>query len=285
MTRSLAVSSLAGSLTFGSESGVKAMIAVRGTGLPGVKTQWFEGVGDGSVYRGARILSRVIDLPIKVIGSSQEQIQNRMSNLARIFAPESGVVRLTYTIGSIAYYLDVVRTGGGDWAYDTDTDGSTFLKTVITLQAGDPYWTRVDPSSISISLSGLGRGLIKSASLSEMKVSSSAALGSVSILNSGDVGAFPSWKIVAPFTAFTLTSPSGEILEWIGTKASGYIEIDAKAGTIKDETGANQYAGLEPSPRFWQIPFGESTIGVELADATSDSRVDLVWHERKWVAF
>ena len=285
MSRVITISSTAGSLTFGDEAGVKAQLAVRGTGLPSVNTQWFEGVGDGATYRGARVLPRVIDVPVKVVGSSRDEILNRMSTLARILAPESGLVRFTLSLGNTSWYLDVVRTGGGDWAWDADTDGTTYVKTVFTLQAGDPYWTRVDESSLSISLSGLGRGLIKATSLSKLEVSSSSALGSVTFENNGDVGAFPEWTLTAPFDGFTLTSPSGETLRWVGTKVTGKIIIDAKAGTIVDETGANQYAALDPSPRFWKIPFGETVASITLDGATADSRVDVIWHERKWLAF
>lgn len=285
MSRELTISSSNGSVTFGAESGIKALISVRGTGLPPVNTQWFEGVGDGATYRGARILPRVLDLPIKVVGSSREIVQQRMSLLSRILAPESGIVRLTLSLSGISYYLDTVRTGGGDWDFGSDTDGATFLKTVLTLQAGDPYWTSVDASSLTISLSGLGRGLLKSTSLSKLQVSTTSALGSVTFYNDGDAQAYPQWVITAPFDGFNLVSPSGDALTWVGTKATGYIRIDSKTGTIVDETGANQYAGLSAAPRFWTVPAGEQVGVVELTNATVDSRVDVVWHERKWVAF
>lgn len=285
MSRQLAISSSNGTLVFGEESGVRALISFRGSGLPPVNTQWFEGVGDGATYRGARILPRVVDLPIKVTGSSREIVQQRLASLSRIIAPESGLVRLTLTLGNVDYYLDTVRTGGGDWDFGADTDGETFVKTVLTLQAGDPYWTSVDASALSISLSGLGRGLIKATSLSKLRVSTTSALGAVTFYNDGDAHAYPKWVLTAPFDGFNLTSPSGEVLSWTGTKATGTLTIDSKAGTIVDETGANKYSGLAAAPRFWTIPAGQQIGSVTLVNATASSRVDVFWHERKWVAF
>ncbi len=285
MSRQIKISSIRGTLTFGDESGIKALIAVRGTGLPPVDTQWFDGVADGSSYRAARVLPRVLDLPIKIVGENRERVLERYSLFSRIIAPEAGLVRLTISLAGIEYYLDVVRTGGGDFSFESDTDGSTFLKTVLTFQAGDPYWTSVDASTMSIGLSGLGRGLLKTTSLSKLRVSSSAALGTVTFENNGDAHAYPTWTAYAPFNGFTLTSPEGQVLDWVGTKTSGYIQVDTKAGTVVDETGANQYAGLSAAPRFWLIPSGSQIGSVELAGATADSQVDVVWHERKWVAF
>lgn len=285
MSRVITISSNAGSLTFGNDSGVKALIAVRGTGLPEVTTQWFEGVGDGAAYRGARVLPRVIDVPVKVVGASREVIASRMSQVARILAPASGMVRFTLQLGNFSWYLDVVRTGGGDWSWEDDTDGSSFLKTVFTLQAGDPYWTRVDESALSISLSGLGRGLIKETSLSKLQVSTTSALGSVTFHNEGDVEAFPLWNVYAPFDGFTLVSPSGETLRWVGTKATGHITVDSRTGTVVDELGVNRYAELDPAPRFWKIPFGETVADITIDNATEASRIDVLWNERKWLAF
>lgn len=257
----------------------------RGFGMPPVANQWFEGAGDGASFRGARVLPRVLDLELKLYARSRAEIEAMISKIARLFDPRRGPVRLVAEIDGADWFVDVRREGGGDWEQGVDTDGQTFLKTIVTVKAGDPYWTRVDQESRQIVLGGLGRGLIKSTSLSKLQVSSTAAFGEVTFENTGDVDAFAIWKLEAPFSGFTLTSPDGEVLEYENAKATGFIEVNMELGTIVDELGVDKYDGLAPTPRFWAIPEGSSTATVALPDATSVTRVTVIWAPRKWVLF
>ena len=287
MTRVLSITSGGGTIATDDGTGVRAGLGVRGFGMPPVATQWFEGAGDGATYRGARVLPRVVDLPIRIYGANRAAVWDRMSLVARIFAPLAGDVRLTARLDGEDWYINVRRTGGGDWAWDEDTDGETFLKTVITVQAGDPYWQRVNQESKQIILGGLGRGLLKTPSprLSALRVSTTAAFGSVAFSNSGDVDAFGLWRVGAPFTDFALISAAGELLIFEDAKATGWIDVNMELGTVTDETGANRYDGLASTPRFWSIPQGESEADVLVTAATSASTISVVWSPRKWVAF
>lgn len=270
---------------------IKVGLSVRGTGMPPIATQWFEGAGDGANYRGARVLSRVLDLPVKVYGSDRAEVWGGMSLVARVFAPLAGDVVLQVDLGGEGWQTRVRRTGGGDWTWGVDTDGKTFIKTIITIQAGDPYWVRTAAESRTITPGGLGRGLIRTPSprLHALRVSTNNALGQVEFENPGDVPTDARWIVSGPFVGFTLTSPSGEVLSWNGTMLAGQsIIIDTETGIIVDQTGANRYGGLGPVPKFWQIPAGISTAGIELIDAVSgdgQSDVRVSWNPRKWVLF
>jgi len=288
MARAVTISSSAGTLNFGAESGVRARAQMRGTGLPPVNLQWFEGAGDGAQARGARVLTRTIDLPVKITGADRQSVWERFSLLAQIIAPTVDDVRLTITLDGVDWYTIVRRSGGGDPSWDEDTDGSTVLLTTITFEAGDPYWQRADQESKIITPAGLGRGLLGGVgALSGLEVSSTTALGTVNFTNTGDVDAYPMWLIEGPFTGFTLTSPDGKILQYVGTKLLGdSITIDTALGTIVNETSGNEYSGLQPAPRFWTIPKGDSVATVELLDAVgSESSVAVYWRPRKWVLF
>lgn len=294
MTRVMSLSSLGGAIELGQTTGIKALAQLRGTGLPPVSTQWFEGAGDGATFRGGRNLARVLDIPLKVYGANREAVRARLSLLGRIFALPN-VVRLTVSLDGDEWFVDVVRTGGGDWTWGSDTDGSTFVKTVITAQAGDPFWQRVDSEARNVVPGGGGRGLLRAGvSLTQLQLSSSSGFGAVDFENTGDVAAPGIWTINAPFTGFTLISPTGEAITW-GTggngalgasKATGFIKVDTELGTVVDETGANKYTGLAAVPRFWSIPPGASKATIVAYDPNvAVTTINVVWNARRWVMF
>jgi hypothetical protein len=286
--RFVSFESATGTLALGSK--VKLTSSLTGTGLPPVAVQWFEGAGDGANYRGARVLPRTLDLPLSFYGTDREDTWDLFSQLAVIFAPTNGnSVRMKMELDGDVWYSDIVRTGGGDFSWDKDTNGSTFLRTVITVQAGDPYWTRNDATSQVVSPGGLGRGLIKTPSprLSALKVSTTNSLGSVTFQNPGDVAVYPVWTLSGPFTGFTLTSPSGDVLSWTGTVlVNESIKVDTEAGTVVNQLGVNKYAGLGAVPRFWSIPAGNSVGTVEMLNtSTSGSVATVLWRPKKWMLF
>lgn len=295
MSRIMKLASRGGTIELGRASGIRALASMRGTGLPPVQTQWYEGAGDGAQYRGARVLPRVMDLTLKVSGGNRETVRSRLAAIGRVFAPGAGSARLSLLVDGEVWFVDVRRMGGGDFDWAADTDGATFLKTTITVQAGDPYWTREREDQRVIKPGGLGRGLLGGAhSLTDLRLSTTTALGQTTLPNSGDVEAFPVWTIRAPFTRFELVSATGDTLAW-GTdgegvagasKADGFIVIDTKVGTVVDELGANRYDGLAAGPRFWPVPPGSLAASVVVEGAEDGvTQVEVLWRPRSWVMF
>jgi len=287
MARTVTLTSGGGTLVLGAASGVKLQRALRGTGLPPVQNQWFEGAGNGASLRGARVLARQMSLPFKVEGLTRQAVWDNYSKLALIFAPEAGDVIMTINLDGAVWYNTFVREGGGDFDWDEDTDGTSFIKTVISVKAGDPYFTRVESASLNIVLQGLGRGLLKGAtSLNKLQLSTNNAFGSVLFTNPGDVKVYPKWTLNGPFDGFTFTSPLGEVLNWVGAITLGHwIKIDAELGTIVDDTGANKYGGFTGVPRFWAVPAGSSTASIVMLNATAASSAVALWNPKKWMLF
>lgn len=286
--RVLSVSSRGGTLTMGAISGVVAGAKTRGFGMPGVALQWFEGAGDGKSFRGGRTLARVLDVEVHIYGTDRNDMLSKYGNLARIFVLDNAPVTMTLTLDGQAWRGEVVRSGGGDYSFESsDTDGKTYLKTVWTMEAGDPYWTRVDSEARNISVAGLGIPLIgPGRSLVQMSLSDMEGTGAATFENSGDVEAWPLWTFYPPFDEILLTR-DGLTLHWIAPalKTTGYVTIDTAQGTIEDETGANLYTGLEPAPKFWSIPNGSSSATIGLSGASGASRGTVAWHPRKVVLF
>lgn len=287
MARTLTLTSLGGSLVLDGSGAVRARAALRGTGLPPVALQWFEGAGDGAEYRSARVLPRTIDMPVKVTGVDRAAVWAAYSALARILDPANGPATLEMSLDGVGWFVEVYRSGGGDLDWDKDTDGRTIAMTVVTLVAGDPYWRRVSEESRIVTPGGLGQGLLSGpGALSGLEVSTTTGLGTVTLTNTGDVAAFPVWRVTAPFTDFTLTSPTGQVLAYTAAKASGWIEVNTRLATVVDEAGANQYANLDTAPEFWTIPPGSGDATVAITDPVGGStEVSVYWRPRKWLVF
>lgn len=296
--RSIAIASAGGSMLLDGSEGVRAKLAVRGTGMVPVRAQWFEGAGDGASYRGGRTLTRRFDLPVKVYADkhdpdNREVVRRRFARLAQILSLKVAPVRVTLDLAADSlpgdrWWADMVRVGGGDFSWESDTDGRSFVRTAFTLEAGDPYWMSGDRDLKVIEPAGPGVPMLAPGiSLAQLRVGSTSGFGTTSIINTGDVEAYPTWTVEAPFTGFALTSQRGEALTWVGAepKTWGWIEVNTQVKTVVDESGANRFGELGPAPLFWPVWPGSTEADVVLADASGSSRVTATWNVRREVLF
>ncbi|WP_329793887.1 hypothetical protein V1227_18950 [Lentzea sp. DG1S-22] len=261
--------------------GVQALSGVTGLGLPPVSVQWLSGAGDGAIYRGRRVLPRDIDLPLLLEAPDRAELQRLVNRLAVMLA-EPCTLRWVEDDGT-SWTTSVVRVGGGDYGFGVDTIGETDLLIVITLRAGNPFFTYSVPTRKMIGEQAVIRGLL-AGSLATMNVASSQAIGQIQLENSGDASSFPVWEIVGPGRDFKATSPTGEVLHWRGVLGVGEsLFLDASLGTVVDNLGRNRYGELAPAPRFWSIPPGTTTATVSLEDVIPESRILCTWRPRKWM--
>jgi hypothetical protein len=260
--------------------GVQALTGMSGLGLPPVSVQWLEGAGDGAMYRRTRVLARDIDIPLDIVGEDRDDLKQILSRLARMLAGPC-TLRLVDDDGS-DWATDVVRTGGGEYTYGTDTTGNRDMQTVITLRAGDPYFTST--VQVSQQIGGTtSAGQFVSGFMS-LPVASSQAIGSIKLENTGDVAVYPVWTVYGPGDNFKAVSPTGETLWWKGTLTAGQVlTVDSRYGTVKREDGSNQYSLLDTAPRFWAIEPGISTCTASLLNTTSTSKITVAWKPRKWM--
>jgi hypothetical protein len=260
-------------------TGVQATTGVTGLGLPPVSVQWLEGAGDGAVYRRTRVTARDIDVPLDIVGRDRVHLKQILSRLAKMLAGPC-TLRLIEDDGT-DWSTEVVRIGGGEYTYGSDTTGLKDVQTVITLRAGDPYWT----SSVSTTAQVGGNAVTPFVSnFMSMPVASSQAIGQITLENTGDAPAYPVWTVFGPGDNFKAVSPTGETLWWKGTLAAGEtLVVDTRLGTVKDGTGANRYSLLNTAPRFWAIEPGTSTCDASFMNVTTASRITVSWKPRKWM--
>lgn len=267
-------------LLFG--TGMQALSGATGLGFPEVSAQWMEGAGDGAVYRGSRLRSRDIDLPIHLVADSRPRLQELVARLELMLA--SGPVQLRWYEDDGTYWsTQVAWQGGGSWTYGADTIGERDLTTVITLRAGSPYWTYSVSTSEMVRNTGAGRGLLNG-SLTRLRVTASQAIGSIRLNNIGTAPAYPVWTVAGPGGNFIARSPTGQQLRWTGTLAAGErLILDCRTASVTDGTGANRYAALTTAPKFWPVPPGTSVAVASLDGVTTASSITCTFQPRKRV--
>jgi hypothetical protein len=258
--------------------GVQVTSGVTGLGLPPTSTQWLEGAGDGATFRRQRVLPRDIDLPLDIVSRDRAHIKGLLSRLAKLLA-DPATLRMVDEEGT--WLTDVVRVGGGTYAYGPDTTGRTDLQMVVTLRAGDPYWTYSKATTVSIG--GFQPAAPFISGWMSLPVSPSQAIGKMELNNTGDAASYPVWTVYGPGDTLTLTSPRGEQLRWNASLDAGdKLTIDTRKGTVKLGS-ANRYADLAPAPRFWTVEPGVSTCTASLLNINSDSRIVCSFRPRKWM--
>lgn len=259
--------------------GFQVHTGVLGLGLPAVNVQWLEGAGDGATYRGSRTLPRDIDLPISVLAERRSELRERMSELALALSREC-TLRLVEDDGA-SWFAKVHRVGGGEYTYGVDTDGEREAQLVLTVRAGDPYWTSETPLQTTIQR-GSPRGLLPN--LVNLQLASTQTVGTITLDNPGDADAYPTWRVRGPGRVFRAESPQGEVLQWDGELLAGeFITIDTRRGTVVDHLGHNRYDQLAPAPRMWRVRPGTSTSIASIEGAEDDTQIVCTWRPRRWL--
>jgi hypothetical protein len=242
--------------------------------------QWLEGAGDGATFRRRRVLTRDIDIPLEILARNRGHLQQLLSRLALALA--GGCTLTLQDDDGTRWTTAVERVGGGDYIYGEDTVGDREFQTVISFRAGDPYWT-----SSESQIRTIGGETEVAPFLSELvtlKVSSSQAIGTITLINSGDADAYPVWEVYGPGDNFEAISPRGEKLNWTGAlKAGEKLTLDTRKGTVVDQSGANRYEELATAPRFWTVKPGISTAVACLNNITQESKIVCSWRPRKWM--
>lgn len=258
--------------------GIQAIRGATGLGSPAKAVQWSEGAGDGAASRGRRTLARDIDLPLYVEGTSRADLRALMSRLNQMLANTFTLV--VVDDDGTEWLARVDHVGGGDYAYGIQTTGSLDLQTVISLRAGDPYFTARNPVVQGVRQQ-TGRGLLPK--LGNLRLTGDQAFGSIQLSNPGDQSAHVVWTVRGPGDTFTAESPTGQLLKWNAALAEGEtLTVNTKYATVVDQDGLNRYAALGPAPRFWQVEPGVSVCNVRLENTSVDSFITAAWYPRTW---
>jgi len=241
-----------------------------GFGIAPTSLRVDESAGIGGIFRHSRRSIRDLDLPVTIVGTSRADVQTKLRKLARITQDRRGPMRLraTYPNGQ-QLFLDVHYAGGAEGQWGEEAGGIVWMRWVLQLRAPQPFWESLTKQKIELTGGGTGRGLLPQ--LTRLKVSSSQALGDVTITSTADVEVFPVWTITGPVQNFQVSNGTeswgitGDIL---GTET---VTVDTASKTVFDQDGVNLYDRLGPAPKLFPFQPGETLLSVTGVNSTEDT--------------
>jgi hypothetical protein len=246
-------------------------------------------VSGGATWRRTKRGARTITFPVSTFGLNRDDVEDKLRALVQAFDDSytTPLLVATYPDGS-QFETEVHYSGGADHQWGSgDTDGQTYCNWVIQFTAPSPYFTARTLTPVTVGSTG-GRGLIRpGGSLSQLRLTSSQALGKVTVNNPGDVEAWAVLRIVGPGSQFIgRRAIDGATLNLkTDFQPDNPVVIDAKAKTVIDAKGNNLYGGLIGAPKFFSLPRGQSTIEVALFDAGANASITLSFAERRELIF
>ena len=247
-----------------------------GFGIAPTEVRIDPSAGIGGVFRHSRRGIRELDLPITVLGDNHVDVQTKLRKLARITQDRRGPMRLraTYETGQ-QLFIDLHYVGGAEGQWGEDAGGLTYANWVLSCQAPKPFWESLDVQTFDVTGGQTGRGLLPQ--LTRLKVSSSEALGDVTISSNADVEAFPKWTVTGPITNVTISNGT-ESWTISGTiTAEQTFTVDTEDKTVVDQDGVNRYDRLGPAPKLFPFLPGETTISVTGLNSTENTQIIAEW--------
>jgi hypothetical protein len=256
---------------------------ISGFGIPPISVRIDESSRDGGVFRNSRKLVRNVDLPVVVLGSDRLDVETKLRQLSRLVQDQQGptiltAIRFDEDNNPDDLFLELHYVGGAELSYGESSGGREWAKLVLSFQAPQPYWESATSESFTVSSGQTGRGLLPE--LTKLKLSSSQALGVITVDNTSDVPVFPVYNIRGPVT--NLRVSNGELAwEIDGVIVEGdIVRVDTEAGTVTGIGNVNLYSRLKPAPKLFSFQPGVSTINVEGIDANINTLITCSYNLR-----
>jgi hypothetical protein len=243
--------------------------------IPPAQVRIENSAGDGGVFRHAKRGVRALDIPITVLGTDRTDVQSKLRRLSKLTQNTFGplILEARYS-DNTRLRLQTYYTGGAEGQWGSSA-GNVWARLTLSLQSPNPYWTSTTVQQFTITQGASGRGLLPE--LSKLKVSSSQALGQVLVNNTGDVPIFPTYRIIGPLSELSIES-DGVGFSFNDSVAEGEtIYVNTETGEVYDQDNANRYGILNPAPKLFRLPVGESVIDVLGTGATEATRINVYW--------
>jgi hypothetical protein len=249
-----------------------------GFGVPPAEVRIENSAGDGGVFRHAKRGVRRMDLPITVLGSTRASVQTKLRRLAKLTQNSFGPLTLEarYSDGEVLK-LQAYYTGGAESQWGSSA-GLTWCRWALSLSAPQPYWQSATVEQFTIGQASTGRGLLPE--LSKLKISSSQALGTILIDNSGDVPTFPLYRVIGPVEDLVIANDEGGFSFIEPVLEGETIFINTENGSVVDQDDVNRYDMLGPAPKLFRLPVGESALTISGTGATEGTRIDVYYSLR-----
>lgn len=273
-----------GPLALDGSEGIYAGRGVMVSGLPPARVStldvpFVDGSRVTSITRGAREAS----VPVVISGADGAELEQRIDRLSRAIDPGRGLGRLrVHRHDGTSRELGAVYTGGLELVEQkADLD---VLEALLIFSAPAPVWTAAtqtlrtgytgSSSTTFFPLLGVGAHL-----------SSSESISPLSPWNAGDVAAPPVWHIHGPAERVQLRHlGSGAMLELeTSLSATGSVDIDVEALTVRDGNGANLLPALVAGSELFHLEPGANQVEVTVSGLDPSTFVELSYAPR-WLS-
>ena len=118
-----------------------------------------------------------------------------------------------------------------------------------------------------------GRGMLPQ--LAKLQLTSSQVYGIITVNNTGDVPAFPTWFVRGPISDVAI-SYGTQGFSFTEPVADGEtITVNTATGKVTDDLGTNRYNILGAAPKLFRVEPGVTSITVNGVAATSAAEVRL----------
>lgn len=227
----------------------------------------------GSRVRATQPQSRVMVVTIRVGGSTNLEFTEAVHKVAHAFTQTSllgpGRLRITRADGTAR---EIIAWYDGGIVGET---GMTELRDVfaVRLFAEDPHWRDVEPIVETRRFSEPADYYDPYATLSSGQV-----LGDTTLINGGDIFAYPEWTLTGPMSSFTATNTTtGEEFVLSSSLSAGeQATITTDPPTVRGPSGENWSGQLNwPEAVLWGLRPGPNRVTFNAAGAAEGTSVQL----------
>jgi len=246
---------------------------------------------DGTSVEEYFALPRPVLLPITLWGADRTEFLTRLRGFERSMRtrapsgkPAYGELELAQADGR-RFKLRCFYTGGLPDEETINSGGDTnWVRFNLQLLAADPYWYAAEPTILTWTfpdpVAFLGADFLP------LRISRSATLGDVTILNDGTETAHGTWRVTGPGTdVILLNNGTGEQLQITETIPDGQV-LTVITGPAEDidislqPADTDWWVKLADDGTLWEIPPGATSASLTLAGADSDSLIELEFYAR-----
>jgi hypothetical protein len=270
--------------------GVEVKLGVRGAAFP-VVTPVTDKLphAPGVSLRRLGTAMGVIELPLTLKAASSALLDGVYDNL------RSWVVPGTERGDPDMVYLQVTRDDGAQREIEAlgvlgpgdDALGfPLWQRTTLTLFCPDPYWQ--DQSDTLVTFTN-GTGTRSWWPYYPYDLTPTSTFAIQTVVNSGNVEAWPVWTISGPATNPVLVNvTTGEFVAFIGLSlvAGQVLTLDTRergenSKRVYDNNGSNMWPYVSPTSGLWPLEVGSNQVLVQMSGTTGATAASLSYR-RRW---
>lgn len=227
----------------------------------------------GLRLRDTRHDARVFSLTLWIEAADEVSLRLQMRAMALAMNPKRGPghIRFTTPVGDVRDIECTYQSGLGMLEKLGETSGLLSQKVTLFFKAHNPYWA--DPSFISSAYSI--NAVPNFFPIFPMHISTSQVVVDTTILNDGDLEAWPIIYIAGPGSVIKLSNLTTGLYTDFGPSsnmgAGQTLIIDTRPGfkTAKMADGLNVFSFLTTTSSLWPLVRGSNAIHLEMSGATA----------------